>query len=403
MTVINRRQACSGLLAGVALGFGRASANEAQPVRIGAMSDLSSAYSDVTGPALIEAVRMAIADFGPVLGQPAELLYADFQLKPDIAVSIARQWWDRDGVDAIIDLPSSSAALAILPISADKRKIVLATSTGSSEVTGKACSPYTTHWAYDSYAMAATLTRAVMSEGAKTWCFVAADYAFGASLVNDATNIIKTSGGDVVGVFRAPLNTMDFSSYLLQARSCGADVIAFANGGADTVNAVKQAAEFGLNKGRQKIAALVMMDTDVHSIGLETAHGIYIATAFYWDRNDASRSWSKLFYEKIGRPPTMLQAAAYSQTTHYLKAVSAAGAKDADKVMEKMRELPIHDFFAENGQVRIDGRMVHNMYLAQVKTPDESRSGWDQYKILSTIGPDRAFRPLSAGGCPLVK
>ncbi len=404
MSAINRRQACAALLSAPFLSLGRASAEEAGPVKIGSLSDLSSAYADITGPALVEAVRMAIADFGPALGKPVELVVTDFQQKPDIAVSIAREWWDRDGVDAIIDVPSSAAALSIMPLSAEKRKIILATSTGSSVITGKSCSPYTTQWAYDSYAMAATSARAVMRDGSKTWCFIAADYAFGAGLVNDASAIIKELGGDVVGVFRAPLNTADFSSYLLQAQATGADVVAFANGGADAVNAIKQASEFGLGRdGKQKVAALVLMDPDVHSIGLQVAQGIYIATAFYWDRDDPSRQWSKRFFDKVGRMPTMLQAAAYSQATHYLKAVKAAGTKDADAVMEQMRALPVEDFFAPHGVVRRDGRMVHDMYLARVKSPEQSHSEWDQYEILATVPADQAFRPLDAGGCPLVR
>lgn len=401
--LVSRRRACGLLMSSALVGLGRAQAQEEGPVRIGALTDLSSAYADLTGPALLQAVKMAIADFGPVLGKPAELVSADFQLKADIAAATARQWWDTGGVDAVIDLPSTAAALAVMQISVEKKKIVLATSPGSSAITGKACSPYTTHWAYDSYAMAATVARAVMQEGAKTWFFVAADYVFGASLVNDATDVIKSAGGQVLGVVRAPLNTMDFSSYLLQAQSSGADVVAFANAGTDVVACIKQSAEFGLSGGKQKVAALVLMDTDVHSIGLPIAKGTYIATAFYWDRDDASRAWSRRFYSAVGRMPTMLQAAAYSQTTHYLKAVRAAGTKDADRVMEKMRELPVQDFFAANGKVRADGRMVHDMYLAQVKAPEASKEEWDQYRIVRALPGDEAFRPLSAGGCPLVR
>ena len=397
---LSRRHLAS-TLAAAALAGGRARAQDAGPVRIGALSDLSSAYSDLSGPGLIQGVRMAIADHGPVLGRPVELVSADCLLKPDVAAGIARQWWDNGGVDAIIDLPSTPVALAVMQISEERRKIVLATSPGSSDVTGKSCSPYTSHWCYDSFAMARTIGSAMMRQGAKTWFFIAANYGFGAALVSDASDYIGANGGKVLGVVRAPLNTTDFSSYLVQAQASGADVVALANGGADTVNAIKQAAEFGLGR-TQKLAALVLMDTDVHSIGLQVAQGTLLATAFYWDRTEASRAWSRRFYQAVGRMPTMLQAGAYSQAAHYLKAVQAAGTKDAEAVMAQMRAMPVRDFFAE-GTVRADGRMVHDMYLAQVKAPQDSKEPWDQYRIVETLSGDEAFRSMAAGGCRLVR
>lgn len=397
---LSRRQLAS-TLAAAALAGGRARAQDAGPVRIGALSDLSSAYSDLSGPGLIQGVRMAIADHGPVLGRPVELVSADCLLKPDVAAGIARQWWDNGGVDAIIDLPSTPVALAVMQISEERRKIVLATSPGSSDVTGKSCSPYTSHWCYDSFAMARTIGSAMMRQGAKTWFFIAANYGFGAALVSDASDYIGANGGKVLGVVRAPLNTTDFSSYLVEAQASGADVVALANGGADTVNAIKQAAEFGLRR-TQKLAALVLMDTDVHSIGLQVAQGTLLATAFYWDRTEASRAWSRRFYQAVGRMPTMLQAGAYSQAAHYLKAVQAAGTKDAEAVMARMRAMPVRDFFAE-GTVRADGRMVHDMYLAQVKAPQDSKEPWDQYRIVETLSGDEAFRSMAAGGCRLVR
>lgn len=399
---ISRRRLTSALAASAAFAGGRrAQAQDSGPVRIGALSDLSSAYSDISGPALIQAVRMAIADHGPVLGRPAELIFADCLLKPDVAAGIARQWWDTGGVDAIIDLPSTPVALAVMQISEERRKIVLATSPGSSDVTGKSCSPYTTHWCYDSFAMARTVGSAMMRQGAKTWFFIAANYGFGAALVSDASDYIQANGGKVLGVVRAPLNTTDFSAYLVQAQSSGADVVALANGGADTVNSLKQASEFGLGR-TQKLAALVLMDTDVHSIGLTIAQGTLLATAFYWDRTDASRAWSRRFQRVVGRMPTMLQAGAYSQAAHYLKAVQAAGTKEAEPVMAQMRAMPVRDFFAD-GTVRADGRMVHDMYLARVKAPQESKEEWDQYGIVETLSGDEAFRPMAAGGCRLVR
>lgn len=399
---LSRRRVLYGLAApAVWCSVGRAKAAEQSPVKIGALSDLSSAYADISGPALVKSIEMAIADFGPCLGQKVELVSADCQLKPDISSAIARRWWDQDGVDAIADLPSSAAALAVMQISAEKKKIVLATSPGTSEITGKSCSPYTSQWAWDTYGIAHTMGKAVVERGGDSWFFIAADYVFGASLVTELSGVVTASGGKVLGTTRAPLNTTDFSSYLLEAQSSGAKIVALANAGADTINAIKQAAEFGIQSRGQSLAALVLMDTDVHSIGLQAAQGTLLATAFYWDRTDASRAWSRRFYGIVGRMPTMLQAAAYSQVTHYLRAVQGAGTKDADAVMAKMREMPIDDFYASNARLRRDGRLIHDMYLAQVKSPAQSREAWDQYNLVATVKGDDATRPLSEGGCRL--
>ncbi len=317
-------------------------------------------------------------------------------------MNIARNWFDTQGVDAIIDLPSTGVTLPIMQLSAERKKIVLATSAGSSDISGKYCSPYTSQWVYDSYAMARTICPTLIKDGGDSFFFIAADYAFGASLVSDASKLVEAAGGKVLGVVRAPLNTADFSSYLLQAQSSKAKVIVLANAGADSVNCIKQATEFGIQKAGQRIAALVLMDPDVRSIGLPVGQGTLLATAFYWDRTEASRTFSKRFFDAVGRMPSMLQAGAYSQATHYLKAVQAAGSKDADKVMDKMRELPVSDFFTSAGKVRKDGLMVHDMYLAQVKSPDASKNHWDQLEILATIPGDDAFRPMDKNVCKLV-
>ncbi len=403
MTKTTRRTILGGLAAPALVGLsGRLSSAEAGPVKIGSLSDLSSAYADISGPALVKAIEMAIADFGPCLGQKVEFVVADCQLKPDISSTIARRWFDNEGVDAIIDMPSTAIALAVMQLSVDKKKIVLATSPGSSDITGKSCSPYTSQWTYDSHAMAETIGPTIVKDGGDSWFFISADYAFGAALVADMTNVVQAAGAKVLGVVRAPLGTPDFSSYLLQAQSSGAKVITLANGGADTVNCIKQAAEFGLGRGAQRIAAMVLMDTDVRSIGLQTAQGTLLATAFYWDRTPEARAWSERFFKVVGRMPTMLQASAYSQATHYLKAVQAAGSKDADRVMAKMREMPVNDFYVRNGIVRKDGLMLHDMYLAQVKAPADSTSPWDQYRLLATVPGQEAYRPLQGSACRLV-
>ena len=374
------------------------------PVKIGVLADLGSAYSDIGGKGLIDAARMAIEDFGgSVLGQPVELVSADGQNKPDIASALVREWFDRQGVDMVTDLPTSAVALSVSQIGKEKKKIVMVTSAAASDLTGPACTPYTVHWTYDTYALANGTGKAVVKQGGDTWFFLAADYAFGHALERDTSAVVTKSGGKVLGGVRAPYNTADFSSYLLSAQSSGAKIIGLANGGGDTINSIKQASEFGIRESGQKLAGLLVFLSDVRSIGLNLAQGLLLTEAFYWDLNDQTRAWSKRFHDRNGRMPTMTQAGTYGAVTHYLKAVKAAGTKDPDRVMAAMRDMPINDFMTKDGTLRIDGRVVRDMYLFEVKKPAESKGEWDVYKTLQTIPGNEAFRPLAAGGCPLVK
>jgi branched-chain amino acid transport system substrate-binding protein len=391
-------------LAVAAMYAGTASAQSAgNPVKIGVLADLSSIYSAIGGKALIEAAKMAVEDSGPVLGKPVELVSVDTQNKVDVASGKARQWFDTEGVDMVTDLPSSGIALAVSKLGEEKKKVVMVTSAATSDLTGKNCSPYTVHWTYDTYALARSTGAAVVKAGGDSWYFLSADYAFGQALERDATNVIKEGGGKVVGSSRHPLSAADFSSFLLQAQGSKAKVIGLANGGQDTVNSVKQAAEFGIVKSGQKMAALLMFLTDVKSIGLPLAQGLMLTEAFYWDQTDQTRQWSQRFQKRTGVMPTMTQAGTYGAVMHYLKAVKEVGTKDPDKVMAKMREMPINDFMTTNGKLRLDGRVVRDMYLYQVKTPAESKGEWDLYKTVGTVPGESAFRPMSEGGCPLVK
>lgn len=387
-----------------ACAFGLPARAQDGPVKIAVMADLSSAYSDIGGKGLVDAARMAVEDFGgSVLGQPISLISADGQNKADVSSALARDWFDQQGVDMITDLPTSATALAVSAIGRERKKIVIVTSAATSDLTGAACSPFTLHWTYDTYALANSTGRAVVERGGTSWFFISADYAFGQALERDTTAVIKRTGGTVLGSVRAPYNTADFSSYLLQAQSSGAKVIGLANGGADTINSVKQAAEFGIVRGGQKLAGMLLFLTDVHSIGLKLAQGLMLTSAFYWDLDDQTRAWSKRFYARNGRMPTMTQAGTYGAVTHYLKAVKAAGTKQSEAVMAEMRKLPVNDFMTRNGVVRQDGRVVRDMFLFQVKTPEESKSEWDLYTPLATVPGDQAFRPMSEGGCPLVQ
>ena len=372
-------------------------------VKIGVLTDMSSLYADATGKGSVAAVQMAVSDYGGnVKGKPVEVVYADHQNKPDVGVAIARNWYDNEKVDAIFDVPTSSVALPISALTREKNKININSGGGSSDITGKACSPNTVHWTYDTYALPHVAGKAMVKRGDDTWFFVTADYAFGQALERDAANVVKENGGKVLGEVRHPLNTSDFSSFLLQAQASKAKVIALANAGGDTTNALKQAAEFGITPA-QKMIALLMEITDVHSLGIRATQGLMVTDAFYWDMNDETRAFSKRFYAKVGHMPTMIQAGLYSATMHYLKAIEATGTDEAQKVMAQMRATPINDFFAKNGHIRIDGRMVHDMYLFQVKKPEESKGEWDLYKLIATVPGDEAFRPLDKGDCPLVK
>ncbi len=373
-------------------------------VKIGVLTDMSSLYADATGKGSLAAVQMAVADYGgKVKGKPVEVISADHQNKPDVGVSIARNWYDNEKVDAIFDVPTSSVALPISALTREKNKIHINSGGGSSDLTGIACSPNTVHWTYDTYSLSNVAGKAMVKRGEDTWFFVTADYAFGLALERDAANVVKETGGKVLGQVRHPLNSSDFSSFLLQAQASKSKVVALANAGGDTTNALKQASEFGLTKGGQKMIALLQEITDTHSLGIKETQGLIVTDAFYWDMNDETRAFSKRFNEKVGHMPTMIQAGLYSATMHYLKAIEAIDSDEAPKVMAQMRATPVNDFFAHNGKIRIDGRMVHDMYLFEVKKPEESKGEWDLYKLIATVPGDEAFRPLDKGGCPLVK
>jgi branched-chain amino acid transport system substrate-binding protein len=374
-------------------------------VKIGILTDMSGLYSDVGGEGAVVAAKMAIEDAGgKVLGKPIELISADHQNKADIAANKAREWYDTQKVDMIAELLNSAVGLAVQEVGKQKKRITLNSGAAASRLTGADCSPYGAHWTYDTYALSNGTGKAMVKQGGDTWFFLTADYAFGKNLEKDTTTVVKANGGKVLGSVLHPLSSSDFSGYLMQAQSSKAKVIGLANAGGDTINSVKQANEFGITKGGQQLAGLLVFDTDIDSIGLQIAQGMYLTTGFYWDMNDDSRKWAKRYGERMkGKMPTMVQAGVYSQVSHYLKAIAAAGTDDADAVMKKMRETPVNDFFAKNGKLRADGRMVHDMYLAQVKKPSESKGRWDNLKIVQTIPGDQAFRPLKDSECPLVK
>lgn len=374
-------------------------------VKLGVLNDQSGVYADLAGHGSVEAARMAVEDFGgTVLGKPIEVISADHQNKPDVGANIVNQWIDVDQVDVVVDVPTSSVALAVQEITRQKNRVHLNSTGGTSDLTGKACSPTTAHWTYDTFALANGTGRAVVQDGGESWFFLTADYAFGHALERDTAAAVEAAGGQVLGTVRHPFPNNDFSSFLLQAQASGSNVIGLANAGGDTINAIKQAREFGITQAGQRLAGLLIFLSDIHSLGLETAQGLVLTTGFYWDLDDETRAWSKRFAERNdGRMPTMVQAGVYSAVLHYLKAIEAAGTDEAKAVMAKMKELPIDDFFAKNGKLRQDGRMVHDMYLVQVKAPEESKGPWDYYKILRTIPGDEAFRPLQDGNCPLVQ
>jgi branched-chain amino acid transport system substrate-binding protein len=374
------------------------------PLKIGVLTDFSSVYSDIGGKGNVEATKMAIEDFGgQMFGKPIEMVSADVLNKPDIAASIARRWWESEGVDMIIDLPTSATALAVMELSKQYEKIMIVTDAASSDITGKSCSPYTAHWTYDTYSNAHTVGSAIVKNGGDSWFFITADYVFGHSIERDTGDVVRAAGGKVLGSAKHPLNTADFSSFILQAQASKAKIIGLANGGGDTINAIKQAGEFGVVAGGQNLAAIVMFISDVHSLGLKLAQGLIITEAYYWDLDDETRAFGKKFFARMNRMPTMNQASTYSATLHYLKSVQAAGTRDTKPVMDKMRSTPVHDAFTKNGILREDGRMVHSMFLFEVKKPDESKAPWDYYKVLAEVPADQAFRPLKDGGCPLVK
>ncbi len=374
-------------------------------VKLGVLNDMSGLYADVSGKGGVVAAQMAAEDFGgKVLGAPIEIIGGDHQNKPDVGAGLARQWIDTDHVDAIVDVPTSSVALAIQEVTREKKRMFLMSGPASSDLTGKACSPYGIHWTYDTYALAHGTGGALVKQGGDSWFFITADYAFGHALERDTGDAVKAAGGKVLGAVNAPLNTQDFSSFLLQAQASKAKVIGLANAGGDTINSIKQASEFGIVAGGQKLAGLLVFLSDIHSIGLKTAQGLTITSAWYWDKDDASRTFAKRFMARNpnGLPPTYIQAGIYTQVTYYLKPIKAAGTDDADKVVAQMRKMKINDFMTKDGWLREDGRVMRDMYLEEVKSPAESKYPFDYFKILATIPPDQAFRPLKEGNCPLV-
>jgi branched-chain amino acid transport system substrate-binding protein len=374
-------------------------------VKIGVLSDMSSLYSAVGGPGSTVAARMAVEDFGAAKkGLKVEIVSADHQNKADVGSQIARQWYDVDGVDVILDVPNSGVALAVSQVTREKGKAFLVSGAASSDLTGKACSPNTIHWTYDTWMLAHGTGSAIVKQGGDTWFFLTSDYAFGYALEHDTEEVVLKSGGKVLGKVRHPINTQDFSSFLLQAQASKAKIIGLANAGGDTINSIKQAAEFGIVKGGQKLAGLLVFLSDVHGLGLDKAQGLIFTETFYWDLNDATRAWSKRFATlNNGAYPTMVQAGVYSSVLHYLKAVQAIKGDDGTKVVAEMKKLPTDDPLFGKGVVRADGRKLHPAYLVEVKKPSESKGPWDYYKILATIPADQAFRPMSEGGCPLVK
>ncbi|WP_316165643.1 MULTISPECIES: ABC transporter substrate-binding protein [unclassified Bradyrhizobium] len=393
----------SGLLAFAAVGALLAAAPASAQVKIGILNDQSGVYADYGGKYSVEAAKMAIEDFGgEVLGQKVELVTADHQNKPDLASSIARRWYDTEGVDMITELTTSSVALAIQDLSKEKKKIDIVVGAATSRISGDACTPYGFHWAYDTRALAVGTGGALVESGGDTWFFMTADYAFGYALEKDTSDIVTSKGGKVLGSVRIPLNSSDFSSFLLQAQSSKAKIIGLANAGLDTTNSIKQAAEFGIVKGGQKLAGLLMTLSEVHGLGLEAAQGLILTEGFYWGRDDKSRAFSERFMKRTGRMPSMIHAGTYSATLSYLKAVKAAGTKDSDAVAAKLKELPVDDAFAQ-GKVLANGRMVHDMYLFEVKKPSESKKPWDYYKQLATVPGDKAFFTAKESGCPLTK
>lgn len=392
------------LVCAAALISAPAKAQGAQPFKIGAILDMSGPYADITGPGSATAMKMAVEDFGgKVLGRTIETLVVDHQNKADIAGSTAREWFDSQGVEAIMDVAASATALAANEIAKARNKIIMFSGPGAIRLTNEACGPYSVHYVYDTYAMSKGTGLATVKRGDDSWFFITADYAFGHDLEKDTSNVVKAAGGKVLGAVRAPLNTADFSSFLLQAQNSKAKVVGLANAGSDMITAIKQASEFGLTRSGQKLATLLAFISDVDSLGLETAQGLMLTEAFYWDLNDETRAFAKRYFERVKRMPNMVQAGIYSSTTHYLKAVAKAGTSDSAAVMKIMKDTPINDAFAKGGKIREDGRMVHDMYLFEVKKPSESKGRWDVYKLAATIPAADAFQPLSDSRCPLVK
>jgi|EP01034_Spumella_vulgaris_P038412 branched-chain amino acid transport system substrate-binding protein len=372
-------------------------------IKIGFITDMSGLYSDIDGLGGAEAIKMAIADAGVVIaGKKVEFISADHQNKADIAASKAREWFDQQGVDLLIGGTNSGANLAMAKVAGEKKKIFISIGAGSARLTNEECTPYTVHYAYDTVALARGTGGAIAKQGGKNWYFMTADYAFGQSLEKDTADVVKAAGGKVLGSVKHPLSASDFSSFLLQAQSSGAQILGLANAGGDAINSIKAANEFGITK-KMKLAGLLIFINDVHSLGLNTTQGMYLTDGWYWDLNPDTRAWSKRYFEKMKKSPSMLQAADYSATANYLKAVKAVGTDDSDKVMAHLKKTPINDMFAKNGVIRQDGRMVHDMYLMEVKKPSESKYPWDYYKVVATIPGDQAYVTKAETKCALWK
>ncbi|WP_288580541.1 ABC transporter substrate-binding protein [uncultured Methylobacterium sp.] len=391
-------------LTGLWLALSPAAAQSGPPVKIGVLTDLSSLYADNGGSGSVVAARMAVEDFGGrVLGRPIEVVSADHQNKTDVGAALARRWLDADDVKVIVDVPNSAIALAVQDIARERGRIFLASGAATSRLTGEACSPTGIHWTYDTYALAQGTARAVTRRGGKSWYFVTADYALGTQLEEDSRRVIQAAGGRVLGSVRHPIGSADFSSYLLQAQGSGAQVVGLADAGGDLILALKQAAEFGIVQSGQTLAGLLVFIADIHGLGLAAAQGLILSTAFYWNFDEATRAWSQRFVARTNKVPTMIHAGTYGAVTHYLKAMAAANTDDGPTVAAQMRRMPVNDFMTRDGRIREDGRLVRDIHLMQVKAPSESKGRFDYYKLLETIPGEDAFRPLSAGNCPLVK
>ena len=395
-----------GILAAFACAMGTAASAQlsGDAVKVGVLTDMAGVTADITGKGSVVAAEMAVQEFGgSVLGRPIQIVSADHQHKADVGLSIARQWFDLEGVDVIVDVPNSAVALAVQALAREKKRVVLYSGAGTTLLTNEQCSPYGFHWTYDTYGVSHGTASAVVKAGGTSWFMIASDYAFGHQLQKDASDVVVAEGGKVLGAVRHPLSASDFSSYLLQAQASGAKVVGIANAGNDTINAIKQAGEFGLVEGGQSLAALIFFINDVHSLGLKATQGTYLTTASYWDTDDRARAWSRRFMERVGTMPSMLHAGVYGSVLHYLKAVRQAGTDDADAVAAAMRAMPIEDAFTKGATIRADGRVVREMLLARVKKPSESRYPWDYFEIVRSIAPEETVWPLSDSKCPLVK
>jgi branched-chain amino acid transport system substrate-binding protein len=373
-------------------------------VKIGVLTDMNGPASTPTGPGSLAAAQMAVEDFGAkVLGKPVVVIGGDHQLKPDIGAGVARRWYDTEQVDLIVDVPVSAVGLAVQNVAKESRKLFITHSTGTADFHGKFCNPYSIQWVFDTHALATGTAQEVVKRGGDSWFFITDDYAFGHSLERDATAVIVKNGGKVLGSVKPPFATPDLSSFVLQAQASKAKIIGIAGGPPNNTSAIKLGGEFGVFKGGQQMAGLLVLITDIHALGLKVAQGLLLTTSFYWDMDDKTREWSKRYFAKMNRMPTMWQAGVYSSVTHYLKAVQAAGTDDAKPVMAKMREMPINDVMTKNGKLREDGRVIRDMYLFQVKSPAESKSKDDIYKLIATVPGDQAYRPLKDGKCPFIK